>query len=307
MQYPDLNLLVALDVLLEEGSVVGAAQRMHLSAPAMSRTLGRVREAFGDPILVRAGRRMVPTPRALELREQVRVLVEQAGGLFRSGSEQRLETLERQFTLRVHDVLVGGLGIRMLEAVRQEAPNCTLRFATDNVLDESDLREGSIDIYLGAPIPMGPEIKRQSLFSTHYVGLASSDHPIFAQDISPEGFAAYPQISVSRGGRDRDPIDVALGKLGLSRKVMLTTQSFNTAIFALPGSDLLLPIPQHALYRINRFGLSLRPFMIPIPLENLIVIQAWHPRFDNDFGHRWLRKTVRQVCAELSESTNSLL
>ncbi|MGU1849543.1 LysR family transcriptional regulator, partial [Pseudomonas aeruginosa] len=78
MHLPDLNLLVALNVLLEEGSVVGAARRMHLSPPAMSRTLSRIREAVGDPIMVRAGRKLVPTPRALELQEQVRQLVDQA-------------------------------------------------------------------------------------------------------------------------------------------------------------------------------------------------------------------------------------
>ncbi|MDG9928647.1 MULTISPECIES: LysR family transcriptional regulator, partial [unclassified Pseudomonas] len=99
MQLPDLNLLVALDILLDEGSVVGAARRMHLSAPAMSRTLARIREAVGDPILVRAGRGLVPTPRALELREQVRGVVEQAAGLFRS-SEVDLPTLQRQFNVR---------------------------------------------------------------------------------------------------------------------------------------------------------------------------------------------------------------
>lgn len=309
MHHPDLNLLIALHVLLEEGSVAGAAERMHLSSPAMSRTLGRVREAFGDPILVRAGRSMVPTPRALELREQVRQLVEQASGLFNTGGEERLETLERQFTLTVHDVLVGGLGVRMLEAMRQEAPNCTLRFALDSPLDGSDLRDGRIHLYIGGPITLGPEIKLQSLFSTSYVGLARDDHPIFDQDISPERFAGYPQICVSRTERDhnRDPVDTALAKLGLTRKVALTTQSFNTAIFALPGSDLVLPIPQHALYRIGRLGLGLRRFMIPVPLETLIVIQAWHPRFDNDIGHRWLRRTVRAICAELSESSNTLL
>lgn len=307
MHVPDLNLLVALHILLEEGSVAGAAERMHLSAPAMSRTLGRVREAFGDPILVRAGRNMVPTPRALELREQVRLLVEQASGLFSSGSEERLETLERQFALAAHDVLVGGLGARLLEAIHQEAPNCTLRFAPDTALDGSDLRDGRIDLYIGGPTALGPEIKVQSLFSTSYVGLARSDHPIFDEDISPERFAAFPHACVSRTGRDRDAIDAALAKLGLTRKVALTTQSFNSAIFGLPGSDLVLPIPQHALYRIGRLGLSLRRFMIPVPLETLIVIQAWHPRFDNDFGHRWLRRTVRAVCAELSESANSLI
>ncbi|MBC7213409.1 MAG: LysR family transcriptional regulator, partial [Pseudomonas sp.] len=100
MQLPDMNLLVALDALLDEGSVVGAAQRMNLSPAAMSRTLGRIREAMGDPILVRAGRGLVPTPRALALRDQVRALVEQAGLVFRSGDEVDLPNLDRAFNIR---------------------------------------------------------------------------------------------------------------------------------------------------------------------------------------------------------------
>ena len=89
MKLPDLNLLVALDILLEEGSAVAAARRMHLSAPAMSRTLARIRDAIGDPVFVRSGRRLAPTPRALELREQVRGVVEQAHAIFTSGRGSR--------------------------------------------------------------------------------------------------------------------------------------------------------------------------------------------------------------------------
>ncbi|WP_342615960.1 LysR family transcriptional regulator, partial [Pseudomonas aeruginosa] len=115
MHLPDMNLLVALNVLLEEGSVVGAARRMHLSPPAMSRTLSRIREAVGDPIMVRAGRKLVPTPRALELQEQVRQLVDQARDLFNTRETIQLDKLERCFTLRSNNTLVGGLATRILE------------------------------------------------------------------------------------------------------------------------------------------------------------------------------------------------
>src|ERR1700679_723635 len=104
MTSPDLNLLFALDVLLEEGSVVGAARRMNLSAPAMSRTLARIREAVGDPILVKVGRTMMPTPRALALREQVHGSVEHARQLLQPEREVDLSTLTRQFNLHANDV-----------------------------------------------------------------------------------------------------------------------------------------------------------------------------------------------------------
>lgn len=105
MQLPDMNLLVALDALLDEGSVVGAARRMNLSPAAMSRTLTRIREAVGDPILVRAGRGLVPTPKALELQGQVRTVVEQAALLFRSSEQVDLSTLRRRFSVRANDFL----------------------------------------------------------------------------------------------------------------------------------------------------------------------------------------------------------
>ena len=110
MQIPDMNLLVALDALLDEGSVVGAARRMNLSPAAMSRTLVRIREAIGDPILVRAGRGLVPTPRALALHDQVRALVEQAWLVFRSREEVELATLDRVFSIRTNDLFIALYG-----------------------------------------------------------------------------------------------------------------------------------------------------------------------------------------------------
>ena len=131
MKLPDLNLLVALDILLEEGSAVAAARRMNLSAPAMSRTLARIRDAIGDPVFVRSGRGLAPTPRALELREQVRGVVEQAHAIFTSGREVDLRTLERTFSLCANDVFVGAYGGKLRDLLAVHAPHTVLRFVPE--------------------------------------------------------------------------------------------------------------------------------------------------------------------------------
>lgn len=124
----DLNLLVALDALLEEGSVTGAAARLHVSAPAMSRTLGRIRTVLRDPVLVRAGRELVPTPRAVELRPRVRALVHQAHALLVPEPVTDPARLTREFTVQAGEMLLPGLAPRLVRAVVDQAPGVTLRF-----------------------------------------------------------------------------------------------------------------------------------------------------------------------------------
>ncbi|OLU13708.1 MULTISPECIES: LysR family transcriptional regulator [unclassified Pseudomonas] len=297
MQLPDLNLLVALDVLLEEGSVVGAARRMHLSPPAMSRTLTRIREAVGDPILVRAGRGLVPTPRALELREQVRDLVEQASGIFRS-QEVELTSLDRAFNIRTNDIFMVCYGGRLVELVREQAPNVMLRFVPEIDGDDDAMRAGRIDLAIGASLQLPPEIKHQGLFMSRFVGLARADHPIFDEMINAERFAAFDQISVSRRGLARGPIDKVLEQQGLSRRVVTVSPSFFSAVLALRDSDLILPMPNPVVAVCNQLGLALRSFEIPLPLSPVRVHQSWHPRFDNDSAHRWLRGLIKRCCEE---------
>ncbi|NWL75363.1 LysR family transcriptional regulator [Pseudomonas taiwanensis] len=297
MSLPDLNLLVALDVLLDEGSVAGAARRMHLSAPAMSRTLARIRDAVGDPILVRAGRGLVPTPRALELREQVRELVEQASGLFHS-RDVDLSSLTRQFNVRTNDIFMVCYGGRLFELMRQEAPGAVLRFVPEIDGDDDAMRAGRIDLIVGASDKLTPEIKSQGLFECRFNGLVRQGHPIFEAPITPERFAAFDQISVSRRGLVRGPIDQALDDLGLSRRVGLISPSFFSAVLALHDSDLILPMPDPVISVCERLGLPLRSFAIPLPLEQVRVRQSWHPRFDNDSAHRWLRRLIKRCCEE---------
>ncbi|MCQ9472025.1 LysR family transcriptional regulator [Pseudomonas alliivorans] len=297
MQLPDLNLLIALDALLDEGSVVGAARRMHLSPAAMSRTLTRIREATGDPVLVRAGRGLVPTPRALAMQAQVRELVEQAAQVFQARDEVEMSTLERCFNVRSNDVFFGSFGARVLEAIRAGAPGCTMRFVPEGADDDDALREGRIDLYISSRLNFGPEIKIQNLFNTRFCGLAREGHPIFDGPITPERFAGFDHVSVSRRGRARGPIDPALAELGLERRIALITPHFHSAIFGVAESDLILSLPEPVLWGLKQLGLKMRAFAIPLALETVSVNQAWHPRFDKDPAHRWLRQTLKEVCS----------
>lgn len=297
MQLPDLNLLIALDALLDEGSVVGAARRMHLSPAAMSRTLTRIREAIGDPVLVRAGRGLVPTPRALAMQAQVRELVEQAAQVFQARDEVDMSTLERCFNVRSNDVFFGSFGARVLEAIRAGAPGCTLRFVPEGADDDDALREGRIDLYISSRLNFGPEIKIQNMFNTRFCGLAREGHPIFDGPITPERFAGFDHVSVSRRGRARGPIDPALAELGLERRIALITPHFHSAIFGVAESDLILSLPEPVLWGLKQLGLKMRAFAIPLALETVSVNQAWHPRFDKDPAHRWLRQTLKEVCS----------
>ena len=143
---PDLNLLVTLAVLLSEGSVAGAARRLGLSASAMSRALSRLREVTGDPLLVRAGRGLVPTPRAIELQTQVGALVEGAAAVLRPAEKLDLSRLQRRFVLRSSEGFVESFGPRLLALTGSEAPGVTLQFQTKPDKDSAPLREGEANL-----------------------------------------------------------------------------------------------------------------------------------------------------------------
>lgn len=146
-----MSLLVALDVLLEEGSVVEIARRMHLNPPATSRTLSRIREAVGDPIMIHTGRELVSAPRTLELQERTRRLVDQAHDLLNTRETIQLDKLGCCFTLHSSNTLVDGLATRIPGIFNKEVPRCTLRLALEPDIDDGTLRQSRIDFYIGTP------------------------------------------------------------------------------------------------------------------------------------------------------------
>ncbi|MCF4164895.1 LysR family transcriptional regulator [Zavarzinia compransoris] len=295
MPTPDLNLLVTLDVLLTEGNVARAARRLGLSPSAMSRALARLRAATGDPLLVRAGRGLVPTPRALELQHSVAPLVEDAKAVLSPAEAPDLKHLSRTFTFRTRDGFVENFGLDLLARVAVEAPGVRLHFREKPDKESAPLRDGGVDLETGVLGPSaGPEIRLQALFRDRFVGVVRADHPLSRGGISPARFAAGRHIAVSRRGRDRGPVDAALETLGLTRDVATVVGGFSTAIALARDSDLIAVVPERYTGRLRA---GLYSFDLPVAVPGFTVSLFWHPRLDADPVHRWLRGRVRDVCA----------
>src|SRR5215475_6516954 len=191
MPAPDLNLLVTLDVLLAEGSVARAAKRLRLSPSAMSRALARLRETTGDPLLVRAGRGLVPTPRALELRERVGQIVQDGEAALRPAERLNVKQLAQTFTLRSSEGFVETFGPGLIARVRMEAPGVRLRFVPKPDKDSAPLRDGAVDLETGVVgETIGPEVRAQALFRDRFVGVVRKGHPLSRGRVTPSRYAA---------------------------------------------------------------------------------------------------------------------
>jgi DNA-binding transcriptional LysR family regulator len=280
----DLNLLVALDALLAEGSVTGAARRLHLSVPATSRVLGRVRDALGDEVLVRAGRGLVPTPRALALRERVRRTVDDARAIFAAGPGEPARTV----TLRVDDAVIAIVAPALLAAVRRHAPGITLTFAAEGDEDVGALRDGRVDLDIGVQGPLGPEIRSRYLLDDRLVVIA---HRARRGRLTLARFAAAEHVAVSRRGRRRGPVDDALARRGLARTVRVVVPDQLAAAVVVAQTDLIALVSERFAAAIAR-RLPVRSWAVPVALPAARVAMAWHPRFDDDPAHRWVRDRI---------------
>jgi DNA-binding transcriptional LysR family regulator len=244
MPRPDLNLLVTLDVLLAEGSVARAARRLRLSPSAMSRALARLREATGDPLLVRAGRGLVPTPRALELRGRVGQLVQDGEAVLRPAERLDLGRLVRTFTLRTSEGFAENFGPDLIARVGRQAPGVRLRFVQKPDKDSAPLRDGSVDLETGvAGKTTGPEVRAQALFGDCLIGVVRIGHALSEGEITPSRYAAGRHILVSRRGLDKGPIDEALASLELEREIVTIVGGFSTALALARASDLIASVP----------------------------------------------------------------
>lgn len=296
MTSPDLNLLHTLDVLLAEGSVVHAGKRLRLSPSAMSRALARLRAVTGDQLLVRAGRGLVPTARAIEMKQKVRELVEEAHILLRPADRLELATLKRTFVLRTSDGIAETFGPMLIARVQQEAPSVQLRFVRKLDKDSDGLRDGSFDLETGVVEgTTGPEVRAQALFVDRYIGAVRSDHPIAGGAVGPADYAAWNHVVAWRPGLNLLGVDALMEQLGLTRNVMTTVDGFSAALALARGSDLIATVPElhTAALREGMFT-----FPVPLAIPEFTISLLWHPRLDGDPAHRWLRKCVQQACRD---------
>ncbi|RIX27097.1 LysR family transcriptional regulator [Sphingomonas edaphi] len=291
---PDLNLLETLDVLLDEGNVTRAAKRLALSPSAMSRALARLRNVTGDQILVRAGRGLVPTPRAEEMRAKVRELVEEAQVLLRPSDGLELATLHRTFTIRASDGFAETFGPRLIQKVSEEAPSVQLRFVRKLDKSSQGLRDGTVDLETGVvAASIGPEVRAQALFSDRYVAVTRAGHALVRQGLTIEGYAEARHVIAWREGIDLGGVDDRLAEAGYARDVAVTVDGFSAALALARGSDLIATVPER---HTEQMRADMQTFALPVLAPEFTISLLWHPRLEGDPAHRWLRNSVREIC-----------
>ena len=288
MESVDANLLLALDALLHAGSVTAAARRMNVSPPAMSHTLARLRQAVGDPLFVRSGNRLVPTPRALSLSERVACTATEIRALLQPALPLDIATLERTFIIRASDALIVTVGRALDQLVREQAPRVSLHLVGVLLAEARD-----VDLDIGVQYGLAPDLRIQTLGHDEMVPVVRQDHPLAKRRLTPAQLAALEHIAVAsqraklleltqprRGRRARPP----------SRIV----PSFLAAAALVRASDAYTVIPHRlATTLLDTFGLC--RLSVTGSAKKIAIAQAWSPRFDNDAAHLWLRNCVRQA------------
>jgi DNA-binding transcriptional LysR family regulator len=293
----DLNLLKVLDALATEGSVTGAARRLHLSVPATSRALARLRRAFADPVFVRAGRGLAPTPFTLRVAPQVRSLLDAVDGVLTSERELDPATLDRRFTIRINDGVASTLALHLVRRVSAEAPRVTLRFVGEGAEEVEALRDGTVDIDVGVGEAGAPDLREAQLYVDSLTLIVDAGSELGrSADPSPAQVCAHPHVVASRRGISRGPLDDALAANGLARHVAAVVGSFAVAALMVAGSDLVGLVPRRLAEQYGAM-LGLRALALPIDLPPVPIRAQWHGRLDADPAQRWLRAHLRAAAS----------
>ncbi|MGB0683860.1 MAG: LysR family transcriptional regulator [Magnetovibrionaceae bacterium] len=292
----DLNLLKALEALLETGSVSRAALRVNLSQPAMSRALGRLQHVLKDPILVRSGRGMVLTPRGEGLREPVRDAIDRLSLVFQPVVFDPATAKDR-FRIMAPDYLAQMILPKVLARVFQLAPG--IRIEMEHLSDRAiaELNAGDIDLGFGV-IDQGPQldnVRAQALIQDRSVCLMRKGHPLAEEAMTLEGFAAASHALLSVTGKGGGRIDALLKNNGLSRQIALRVTHFLTVSAVLSSTDLVMTVPELLAREVMTDHLVLVELPDELTMPPFTISQIWHERFTADPAHQWLRRIVKSL------------
>jgi DNA-binding transcriptional LysR family regulator len=286
----DLNLLVTLETLLVEGNVTRAAARLHLSQPAVSAQLNRLREVFDDPLLIPAQRGMTPTAKAMELLDPLRRSLDQVRATVVTHDNfdpSKFLTVAIACT----DYLQAALMKPLILELKRRAPGVRVALRNlDPTQLEAQMSRGDVDLALMTPEAAPPGLRSRHLFDERYVLIGRRNHPRLRRSITVAEFARLDHVIVSLGGGTFvTPVDNALAALGHRRHVVLSAASFLFVLEIVAGSDFVALVPERLVH--GRAG-QLKSIACPFPVEGFAVGMVWHERNHGHSGQRWIREAV---------------
>ncbi|MCU0686560.1 MAG: LysR family transcriptional regulator [Polyangiaceae bacterium] len=283
----DVNLLLALDVLLRERHVTRAARRLGLAQSAMSQRLARLRAFFGDPLLVPTGAALALTPRAEAMAAPLAGALAALRAAVQAGAPFDPGTSQRGFVLLGNDLFEAVGMPRLVPLVRREAPGVRLTVERLDAEFAARLGDGTADFAFAPDFLVAPSLRRRALPPEPFVVLACRNHPAADGPLTLEGYLAFDHVLVAPRGAPGGVVETALAALGRQRRVAVRVLHFVTAPLLLPGTDLLLTCPSSVADACS--ALPLCRLAPPLELPGDHVSLVWHERTQHDAGHAWLR------------------
>jgi DNA-binding transcriptional LysR family regulator len=294
----DLNLLRVLDALLDTGSVVGAAAQLHLSSPAVSRSLGRLRKVLDDPLFVRAGRELVPTELAKSLRVPTQAALGEVLKVLQPSRSSDPINLKRRFAIRADDSIIAVLAIPLMERVQMSAPGVDIDFLRDDPSYVTQFRTGELDFRIGVHAEEHRDTRSEVLLTDRFVAIVHKDHALAGRRLTNRKFADAHHVTVSPVGKRTGPIDVALAEIGLDRKHITTVTSFVVAAHLVATTDQVGSVPRTIAKTMAR-ALPIVSLEIPLSLPTFDVCLTWHDRHSDDSAHQWLKSQIVDAVRDL--------
>ena len=298
LRHIDLNLLVALDVLLSERNVTRAGERLNLSQSAMSSTLARLRHTFDDELLVRVGRQLELTSYAEEIAGPVRLCLQQIEDLLnaRQGFEPR--SARRLFRIAATDYAVLLMLAPLVNGLRTLAPEVAVQFVKLDASARERLLAGDIDFCI-MPEGVEPTLPSCALFEDPWTCILWDQHPAIGDAVSLEQFMAQPHLAFDFGTEGHASVaDEHVRRLGHHRHIVATTANMTTAPFLLHGTALLALVPRRLAERL-RVAAGIRLVDIPLDVPPLSERLVWNPRFTDSQPHQWLRAQLVSIAGRL--------
>jgi DNA-binding transcriptional LysR family regulator len=298
----NLNLLVVFDAIMRGSSLTTAAKDLHVTQPALSRSLARLREDFGDPLFVRGKGRLIPTPKALELWEPVAKLLKQAGEIYKQPRPFDPSTAHGVVRIATTDYFEQVLWASILKSLHKMAPNLTfVTQMTGSHLPVEEMLNGHIQLAIAGyfkEIPSG--FLQQSVFSDRFLSMVRKGHPLVTDRMSIQSYLKMGHVIISPSGDLSTTVDSILAKSNKRRRIVASVAGFQASGPIVATTDLILTAPGRLVKNFAK-RLPVEIHAPPLDLPAINVIQVWHERFNNDEMVSWVRRVIATECHVLQD------
>ena len=293
MRKADLNLMVIFDAIMQEQSVSLAAQRLSMTQPSVSNALSRMRHVFKDPLFIKAGRGIKPTPFASSLWQQVSSSLNTISAAINPKAFVPYYA-KRTFRIALTDGLVSLIWLELRKVIEQSAPHIDIHAVPYTMNGETLLMNAQVALIADYVPDLGKNIQRQHLCNNYFVALMSPDHSLANQPFDLKSLVNSDNLLVSLSGDASGIVDIKLAEKNLSRRIAMTTNSFSTAIALIQQTSLISVLPYSIAANAVKNGLLVAKTM-PLAIPPAEISLAWHNRNNRDVGLQWLRDTITTI------------